>query len=311
MNIQQFKYILEVAENRHFETAAQRCFISQSTLSTMIGRFENEIGIRIFNRKTKPVSITPEGENIIEHLRIILHEIDSMNNKIQEMKGELSGELHIGVIPTISPTLLPLFLPKLIQKFPNIRFIIQEMTTAQIRKDLQLRSIDVGILALPLNDDELFEYSLYKEPFLLYDCTQSNTDSKASISRLDYSKLCLLQEGHCLRTQVQKICELSKNMTKGSNSFKIESGSLGSLLKLTRSIHGLTIIPYLASLELRSCEKCRLLEFESPHPVREVGLVTHKFFVKKAILKDLHDIIFDSVDSIIPNDKQQMLLHPL
>lgn len=311
MNIQQFKYLLEVADNRHFETAARKCFISQSTLSTMIGRFEEEVGIRVFNRKTKPVSITPEGEKLIERLRIIQHEIDSMNNMIQEMKGEQVGELSLGVIPTISPSLLPLILPQLISQFPNVKFIVQEMTTAQIQKGLRLRNIDIGILALPLEDEELEEHSLFREPFLLYDCTRENEDEKASFNRLDYSKLCLLQEGHCLRTQVKKICELSDKFSNRETNFEIESGSLGSLLRLTKSIQGVTIIPYLASLDLPDRNNCRLIEFEDPMPVREVGLVTHKFFVKKSLLKDLTELIMQSVKDVLPQTDKEQVLNPI
>jgi LysR family hydrogen peroxide-inducible transcriptional activator len=311
MNIQQFKYILEVADNRHFDTAARKCFISQSTLSTMIGRFEEEVGISIFNRKTKPVSITPEGEKLIERLRIIQHEIDSMNNLIQEMKGEQVGELRLGVIPTISPSLLPLILPQLISQFPNVKFIVQEMTTSQIQEGLRLRNIDIGVLALPLDDEELNEYPLYKEPFLLYDCTLENGSQKASLNRLDYSRLCLLQEGHCLTTQVRKICELSDKFENNDAHFKIESGSLGSLLRLTKAIRGLTIIPYLASLDLPQKSDCRLMEFEAPVPVREVGIVTHKFFVKKGLLEAVMELMAQSVKDHLPQTGREQVMDPL
>ena len=110
MNIQQFQYVLAVVDSKNFESAAEKCFITQSTLSTMIGRFENEIGIKIFNRKTKPVSLTIEGVEIIKRLRIIDKEIGQFNNLIQELKGEMVGELKIGIIPTVAPYLLPLFL---------------------------------------------------------------------------------------------------------------------------------------------------------------------------------------------------------
>ena len=115
MNIQQFQYVLAVVEFKHFETAAETCCITQSTLSTMINRFEDEIGIKVFNRKTKPVSITKEGSQIIERLRIIQKEIDALNNVVQELKGEMIGELRIGIIPTIAPDLLPLFLSIIIE----------------------------------------------------------------------------------------------------------------------------------------------------------------------------------------------------
>ena len=124
MNIQQFEYILAVVDSNNFEEAAEKCSISQSTLSTMIGRFEAEIGIKIFNRKSKPVTLTKEGNAIVQRLRIIDSEIGHLKNTFQELKGEMKGELRIGVIPTIAPYLLPLFLQKFAQKFPGIEIIV-------------------------------------------------------------------------------------------------------------------------------------------------------------------------------------------
>jgi LysR family hydrogen peroxide-inducible transcriptional activator len=157
MNIQQFQYILAVVEHKHFETAAETCFITQSTLSTMINRFEDEIGIKIFNRKTKPVSITKEGTELIQQIRIIKKEIDSLDNIVQELKGETVGELRIGIIPTIATDLLPLFLSDFANNFPKVKIIVQEMTTLEIQKSLKNRMLDVGILAIPLKDKELVE----------------------------------------------------------------------------------------------------------------------------------------------------------
>ena len=134
MTIQQFKYVLAVVDLKNFEAASERCFVTQSTLSTMISRFEDEIDVKIFNRKTKPVSITLEGEQIINRLRIVIHEVESLKNVIQELKGEMVGELRIGVIPTVAPYLLPLFLTKFASRFPKINIIIKEMTTTQIQE---------------------------------------------------------------------------------------------------------------------------------------------------------------------------------
>jgi len=125
MNLHQFKYVLALAQKRHFEMAAEECCVTQSTLSTMIGRLEEEIGIKIFNRKTKPVSITEEGELILERLLIIDKEIEALQNAVQELKGEMKGELRIGIIPTVAPYLLPLFLSKFANKFPGVKIVVQ------------------------------------------------------------------------------------------------------------------------------------------------------------------------------------------
>ncbi|MFT6815966.1 MAG: LysR family hydrogen peroxide-inducible transcriptional activator [Sphingobacteriales bacterium] len=311
MNIQQFQYVLAVVDLKNFESAAERCFVTQSNLSTMIGRLEDEIGIKIFNRKTKPVSITPEGEQIIDRLRIVINEVESLENVIQELKGEMAGELKIGIIPTIAPYLLPLFLMEFASRFPKVNIIVKEMTTAHIQKAIKLRMLDIGILALPLGDVELDEIELYTEPFLVYDCRDEKSGSKISINNLDYSKLWLLQEGHCLRSQVYQICELSNQNPKSNINFEFESGSMGSLLRFTKSSKGITIIPYLASIDLPIEEKNNLVEFKEPIPVRSVGLLTHKFFVKKRLANELKKIIQDSVLELLPKIKETEIIKPV
>lgn len=311
MNIQQFQYVLAVVDLKNFEAAAERCFISQSTLSTMIGRFEDEIGVKLFNRKTKPVSITPEGGLIIGRLRIILHEIDSLNNVVQELKGEMVGELKIGIIPTVAPYLLPLFLTQFARKFPKINIVVKEMTTAQIQEALNARTLDIGLLAIPLGDEELVELELYSEPFLVYDCREEKSSDKIAVDKLDYSKLWLLQEGHCLRAQVYQICELSVKNPKSDINFEFESGSMGSLLQFTKASKGMTIIPYLASIDFVDQEKEHLVEFIDPTPVRSIGLLTHRFFVKKQLLKALQEIIQESVSGLIPNSKSSKVVNPV
>ncbi len=310
MNIQQFQYVLAVVDLKNFEAAAERCFVTQSTLSTMIGRFENEIGMKIFNRKTKPVSITPEGELIISRLRIVLNEIESLKNVIQELKGEMVGELKVGIIPTIAPYLLPLFLTEFASRFPKVNIIVIEMTTAQIQEALKIRTLDIGLLAIPLDDDELVEQELYSEPFLVYDCREGKSESKISVDNLDYSKLWLLQEGHCLRAQVYQICEMSNQNPKSNINFEFESGSMDSLLRFTKASKGVTIIPYLGSFDFPMEEQGNLVEFEHPIPVRSVGLLTHKYFVKKQILKVLQEVIQQSVSDKIPVSDNLKVIRP-
>ena len=310
MNIQQFQYVLAVVDSKNFNTAAERCFVTQSTLSTMIGKFEKEIGLKIFNRKTKPVSITNEGEKIIQKLRIINAEIGQLENLIQELKGEMVGELTIGIIPTIAPYLLPLFLSKFALSFPKIRIIIKEITTSQIINSLKNRSLDIGILAIPIEDEELIEHELFVEPFLVYDCSNEKEFSRHSIHSLDYTKLWLLQEGHCLRTQVYQICQRSNQTLKPKINFEFESGSIDSLLRFTRLNRGMTIIPYLASLEFSEKEKEKIKLFDAPTPSRSIGILTHKFFAKKRLVNQLQKIIRASALELIPNKEKTEIMKP-
>lgn len=312
MNIQQFQYVLALEEHRHFETAANNCFVTQSTLSTMINRFEDEIGIKIFNRKTKPVSITKEGLVLIERLKIINNEIDFLDNVIQELKGEMTGELRIGIIPTIAPYLLPAFLPKFANEFPKVKMIVEEMTTAEIQKALKLRSLDIGVLATPLEDTQLVELDLYTEPFCVFDCRKKDAKSRSiALNDLDFSKLWLLQEGHCLTTQVQQICDLSNNSSEKKMNFEFKAGSLDSLIRFTKAGDGITILPFLTTLDLSEEDKENVIPFSSPKPVRTIGLVTHQHFVKKRLFNRLQDVIKQSVESIIPISADEMLIKPL
>lgn len=310
MNLQQFEYVLAVVDLKNFELAAERCHVTQSTLSTMIGRFEREIDIRIFNRKTKPVSITAEGSAIIERLRILHSEVGALKNVIQELKGEQAGELRLGVIPTIAPYVLPLFLTQFAAQFPKVRVVVKEMTTKEIRNGLNRRSVDVGLLALPLGDDALMEHPIYDEPFLVYDCRGGKLSKSIAVEALDYDNLWLLQEGHCLRSQVEQICDLSTTSIERTTNFEFESGSMDSLLRFTKANRGMTIIPHLATTGMSSSDRGRLVKFKEPIPVRTVGLIAHRDFVKKRLLKSLVQCIGDAVNHMLPAVERANSLRP-
>ncbi len=311
MNIQQIEYVLAVVDLKNFQLAAEKCFVTQSTLSTMIGKLEAELGIKIFNRKTKPVTITTEGEAIIESMRGVIYEIDSMKNVVAELKGKLEGELKVGVIPTIAPYLLPLISNEFAEAIPKVNIKVKEMTTAEISESLKMRTLDIGILALPLDDAEIDEIEIYSEPFLVYDCTEDDHNKKVTLEELDYSKMFLLEEGHCLRTQVQKICELSNLYSSNYNNFDFQSGSMESLMRITKSRKGLTIIPYLAINNFSQEEQSRIIEFQSPQPARMVGLVTNKFFVKKKLLMELHHVIEKVITPLLPQNQEQQIVKPV
>lgn len=308
MNIQQFKYILAVVESENFEAAAEKCFVTQSTLSTMIGKFEQEIGIKLFNRKTKPVSITKEGAQIIDRLTIINNEINQLNYLTQELKGEMVGSLNIGIIPTIAPDLIPLFFRKFVSTFSKMDITIEEMTTAQIEKALLSKSIDIGIAALPLANPNFIEIPIYDEPFLIYDSRTNKYTNKIDVSELDYENLSLLNEGHCLRSQVLKICELSNLKAKDKRKYAFKSGSLDSLVKMTNSEKTLTLIPQLYANNLNENLKTKTIEFKPPVPSRQVGLLTHTDFVKKVVLKKLKTIIEEAVNPILPAVKSHITI---
>jgi LysR family transcriptional regulator, hydrogen peroxide-inducible genes activator len=299
MNIQQFQYILAVAEQRHFELAAEKCFITQSTLSTMISKFEEEIGIRIFDRKKKPVQITRDGLVIIEQLKQIVKSIAQLDELTREIKGEVNGNLSISVIPTIAPYLLPLFLQRFAAKFPNLQIKVNEETTSEIIRQLKSRELDIGIISIPVYDKDIVELKLYDETFVFFDAAYSSATS-VSIKTIKRKNLFLMEEGHCMRTQVMNLCDINKRQAHNKQNFEFKAGSIDSLLRFVRSNQACTLLPYLATLELSETEKKQIQTFSAPVPYRSVGLVVHRHFVKKKILSMLQKDIKEKVEPLLP-----------
>lgn len=304
MNIQQLQYVLAVAENRHFETAAEKCFVTQSTLSTMISKMEDEIGIQIFDRKKKPVEITSEGIQIIEQIKIILNELDKLHELNGEIKGEIKGNLTIAVIPTIAPFLLPLFLQKFAARFPNLNITVEEHTTEEIIRLIKSRQLDIGILSTPLMEKELTEFHLYDEPFVFYDASTKGKGD-VTVKKIDLSNLCLLEEGHCMRTQVLKLCDLNKRKIHPQLNFEFKAGSIDSLLRFVRANKATTLLPWLATVDMNHSEKSHMSEFVDPIPYRSIGIVVHRHFVKKKILHELQSSIIEQVTSLLPENKKK------
>lgn len=311
MNIQQFKYILAVSELRHFELAAEKCFVTQSTLSTMISKFEDEVGLLIFDRKKKPVEITSEGQILIDQLKIILHSIDQLDELKKEIKGEVKGNLTVAVIPTIAPFLLPLFLQDFAAQFPDLRIEVRELTTNEILRQLKSRDLDIGILSTPINDPSILEFDLYEEPFILYDAGLKN-EAVVDVQTINLSDLWLMEEGHCFRTQVLKLCDVQNRLTKSQLNFEFKAGSIDSLMRFVRANKATTLLPYLSTCDFVAEERVFVKQFSSPIPTRKVGIVVHQYFVKHKVLQLLRDQISESVARLLPDTTGNSLsLDPL
>jgi LysR family hydrogen peroxide-inducible transcriptional activator len=310
MNIRQIDYILAVAEYRHFELAAEKCYITQSTLSTMIGKFEDEIGLKIFDRKKKPLGITQEGNAILGQLRTIRTNFNQLEEMAQEIRGEIKGKLSISVIPTIAPYLLPLFLPNFVTKYPQLQIEIREQTTDEIIRQLRSRTIDIGILSTPLYEKDIIELPLYDEPFLLFD-TQLKTKNDIELKKLAFNQLCLLEEGHCMRTQVLNLCELHKKKINNKLHFDYKAGSIDSLLRFVKASEASTLLPYLAAKDLSKKDIKFLHKFSSPIPMRTIGLVVHQHFVKKKLLLQIEKEIKSKVLPLLPEAMEKVkILEP-
>ena len=288
MNLQQLDYIIAVDAHRHFAKAAEKTFVTQPTLSMMIQKLEEELGVRIFDRSKQPVVPTREGEEIIARAKQIMSDVGRMREFAKQLKHEISGEMKLAVIPTLAPYLLPLFLKSFAEEHPLLKISIRELVTDEIINSLKNGDIDIGLLATPLNDARLEEHPVFYEEFFAYVAASEKLSKKKYLlpKDIDLSKLWLLEEGHCLRNQVLDLCELKKKDFQ-SNRLHYESGSIETLKNLVDHHQGITILPHLATLDLSKKQKEKIREFAHPKPVREISLVINKNFHRTSLLEAL------------------------
>jgi len=299
MTITQLKYVLAVAEYKNFTTASENCFVTQPTLSMQIQKLEDELNIIIFNRKKKPIQLTAIGEKIVEQAKIIVDEGNRINDIVDQQKGYIGGEFKLGIIPTVIPTLLPLFLKTFLKKYPKVNLIIEELTTDDIVKKLVEGHLDAGIVATPLENEAIKERVLYYEPFVGFvnDNHRLFSENKLAIDDLDIDDILLLEDGHCFKDNIINICGALKKNTL--QHFKLESGSFNALMKLSKEGLGMTLLPYLHTLDVNENDKKHLREFHIPTPSREVSVIYHKSQLKIQLIEALKDTIDGIIKGII------------
>ena len=304
MTRSQIEYILALGKLKNFRLAAEACFITQSTLSAMIAKFEDQIGVEIFNRKTRPLSITSQGETIIKSLQSISREFQLFDETIYDLNDIEIGELNLACIPTVAPYLYPRILNQISNKYGKVNFSIHELTTENIVSEIIAGNIDIGIVSIPLDNKELVEYPLYEEDFLIYDYGRNLSSKNYSVTDIDIDRLWLLEEGHCMRNQVGKICEL-RQQKKINGNLVYSCGSIFTLIEMVKMNKGVTLLPRLAMINNRQIDEKRVFNISQPVPTRIVGLVTHKNYVKKQLLTTLTEIIKDAINPILKTRKKR------
>ena len=312
MTITQLHYVLAVAEYKNFTFAAEKCFVTQPTLSMQIQKLEDELGVLMFDRSKKPIQLTEIGSKIVNQAKNIVNEAGRIKDIVEQQNGYIGGEFKVGIIPTIMPTLLPMFLNAFISKYPKVNLIIEENTTEEIISKLKNGHLDCAIAATPLEEESLKEIVLYYEPFVAYipDNHSSSSKKEIEISDLDLDTILLLQDGHCFRNGILNLCKNNKFLSQ--NHFQIESGSFETLIKLADEGLGITLLPYLHTLDLKESNKHKLRPFINPKPAREVSLLYPKNELKIHIIDALRNIIsgvvrgaiaFNDVEIISPKKK--------
>lgn len=305
MTLVQLEYIVAVDTYRSFVGAAEKCFVTQPTLSMQVQKLEEMLNVKIFDRSKQPVIPTEIGSQIIEQARLVLQESQKIKEIINNQQQEISGELKVGIIPTVAPYLLPKVISAMREKYPGLNLLIWEYTTEDIIHHLKTGVLDCGILATPLGDSSVEECPLYYENFVTYISKNSKLYKKKAIDAndLEDENIWLLNEGHCMRSQVLNICRSTKqNRLQG---LTYNTGSVETLIRMVDMNDGATLLPELALAELSNKQLSKVRYFKSPEPVREISLVTHKNFIKKRMLSALKEEILEIIPKTMKQKKKK------
>lgn len=296
MTLQQLEYILAVARYGHFGRAAEACNVTQPTLSAMIGKLEEEIGAKLFDRNRQPICPTPVGERVVYQAREVLEQADSIKDIVLEEKQSLGGIFRVGILPTIAPYLLPRFFPQMMKKYPTLDIRVREMKTYQIKEALLQGDIDAGILATIEGLEEYEQTTLFYEKYIGYVSREDALFKKEVIRTADVAssrELWLLDEGHCFRDQMVRFCQMKSSQT---SQLAYNLGSMETFMRMVESGMGITFIPELAEMQLSEPQKELVRPFAIPIPTRELILITNKNFIRQTLL----DTVVKEIQAAVP-----------
>lgn len=308
MTIVQMQYILAVARWGSFTTAAEKCFVTQPTLSMQIQKLEEQLDVQIFDRNKKPVAVTPIGRKIVEQASVVIGEARRIKDIIDTEKNSVSGDFRLGIIPTVMPTLLPLFLRTYVKKYPKVTLHVEEIQTPNMLEALKEGMIDAGIAATPLQEPDIIEHPLYLEPMVAFVDENSDLYQKKKVTPEDISgqQLLLLENGHCFRNSVLNLCKEAKKTTD-EQKFRLSSGNFETLVGLSKDGFGTTVLPYLNTLTLRAEDARFIREFTAPVPAREISLIHSSSQLRMQVSMSLVSVITGIIRGMIMLDDTKVI----
>lgn len=298
MTITQLEYVVAVATFKSFVAAAEKCFVTQPTLSMQIQKLEDELNIKIFDRNKHPINTTEIGLEIVNQAKIILSEANKINEIIQNKTGQIAGTLKLAIIPTLAPYIVPQLMEKITKNYPDLQIIVHEYQTKEIIQKLKNDEIDCALVSTPLDDMNIKEYPIFFESLVAYLGENEKGLAKKSITiqDLDMQNFWMLNEGNCLRNQVINLCNEQIGKIQDNKKFKYETSSVDSLRKMVDKSGGSTILPEFSIMDFPEATLERVRYFAGEEPVREISMVTNTHFVRHYILQK----IIDEVLAIVP-----------
>lgn len=297
MTIQQLEYLIAVDKHRHFGNAAESCFVTQPTLSAQLSKLERDLGVILFDRSKMPVIPTEIGVQIIAQAKRVLSESKGIFELVAQLKGDISGVVKLGIIPTLAPYLLHLFIRSFVEKYPKVNLEVQEMITEEIVKKLKNDELDLGIIVTPLDEPGIVEKPMFYEKFYAYLSEDHPLLREEFFDPLKVKKedFWVLQQGHCFRDQVLNLCDQTMS---GPKNFHYESGSLEGLKNMVNRYQGVTLLPELATMLLSKEERARLRPFRGTAPTREVSIILNRSFLKQKLV----ELLYNEITAAVPQE---------
>lgn len=294
IKLKDLRYLVAIADTGHFGQAAERCFVSQPTLSAQLKKLEDYLGVALVERQPRKALLTAAGTEIVERARRIVEASEEVVEIARTHRDPLAGRLRVALLPTIGPYLLPIVAPKLRKALPRLELMLYEYQTRPMLEKLRAGDIDVGILALPLEIDGLVTRTLYDEPFVVATPAQHPLATRKSI-RVDDLRgvtLLLLEDGHCLRDQALDVC--SRIDVREKQDFR--GTSIETLRQMVAAGAGVTLLPELAShATVGGSRQIAIRPFAKPVPVRQVGAVWRKSSVRGRAIEAVADVIAEQI----------------
>ena len=301
MNLRDLRYLVALAEHRHFGRAAEASFVSQPTLSTQIKKLEDELEVSLVERTPRKVLLTEVGKEIAQRARDVLNEVDQIKAVARRTRDPESGTVRLGIFPTLGPYLLPHVVPRISARFPRLELLLVEEKTEVILRQLREGRLDAGILALPIHDDQLHTEFLFEEQFVLAVGEKHGLANRTTLKLDDLSdeSLLLLEEGHCLRDQALDVCHLAGANEKSG----FRATSLETLRQMVAANVGITLLPSLAvQPPIAQSDNVHLLAFRGETPSRRIAMVWRKSSAMTPFFKNLA-AIFKELPSKLFNAK--------
>lgn len=304
MNLSELRYVVALARSRHFGKAAEACFVSQPTLSVAVKKLESELGVKIFERGSQRVQVTPVGERIVERAQHALEAVEAVRQTAEAGQNQLVGPLRVGAIYTVGPYLYPDLITHLQQLAPEMPLMVEENYTAVLSERLKRGELDVIIISLPFNESNILTTPIYDEPFvvLLPASHPLNARQKISSRNLEGETILLLGSGHCFREQVIDACPACAPRPPGQGNLgdTIEGGSLETIRHMVASGMGITVLPCTAAGVDRYAQRLlSIRRFSGPVPTRRIALAWRATFPRPKVIDALRAAVNQSQLSCI------------